>query len=233
MLESLREEVYKANILLVQYGLVQFTWGNASGIDRQKGLIVIKPSGVAYDELSPEKLVIVDLKGNKIEGALTPSVDTPTHIYLYNSFPAIGGIVHTHSKWATIWAQAGRSIPPYGTTHADFAYGPIPCTKELSKPQVKTDYEMNTGKIIARYFQDNNIDPVAIPAVLVKSHGPFTWGSDSIKAAENAAMLEDIAMMAKHTETLAKTYPIEQYLLDKHYLRKHGSNATYGQKIKY
>lgn len=230
MLEALREDVYKANMLLVQYGLVQFTWGNASGIDRKKGLVVIKPSGVPYDELSPENMVIVDLTGNKIEGAFSPSVDTPTHIFLYNSFPDIGGVAHTHSQWATIWAQAGRSIPPYGTTHADFAYGPVPCTRELSKPQVKTDYEMNTGRIIVQHFHDNCINPQAIPAVLVKSHGPFTWGSDCLKAAENAAILENIAMMAKHTETLAKVYPLEQYLLDKHYLRKHGSKATYGQK---
>ncbi|MEI6580353.1 MAG: L-ribulose-5-phosphate 4-epimerase [Eubacteriales bacterium] len=230
MLEALREDVYKANMLLVQYGLVQFTWGNVSGIDREKGLVVIKPSGVAYDELTPENMVVVDLKGNKIEGALSPSVDMPTHICLYNNFPEIGGIVHTHSKWATIWAQAGRPIPPYGTTHADFAYGPIPCTRELSKLQLETDYELNTGKIIAQFFQENSIDPQAVPAVLVKSHGPFTWGSDCFKAVENAAMLEDIAMMAKHTESLADAHPIEQYLLDKHYLRKHGSNATYGQK---
>jgi L-ribulose-5-phosphate 4-epimerase len=230
MLKALKEDVYKANMLLVKYGLVQFTWGNASGIDRQNGLVVIKPSGVPYEELTPEQMVVVDLKGNKTEGALNPSVDTPTHLYLYNSFPSIGGIVHTHSKWATVWAQAGRSIPPYGTTHADFANGPIPCTRELSKAQVKTDYEINTGKIIVDCLRDKGINPKAIPAALVMSHGPFTWGTDCYKAAENAAILESIAMMARQTEAIARVRPIEQYLLDKHYLRKHGDKAAYGQE---
>jgi L-ribulose-5-phosphate 4-epimerase len=230
MLETLKEAVYKANMLLVEYGLVQFTWGNASGIDREKGLVVIKPSGVSYKELSPEQMVVVDLRGRKIEGAFAPSVDTPTHIYLYNSFPDIGGVAHTHSTWATVWAQAGRAIPPYGTTHADFAWGPVPCTRGLSKAQVKNDYELNTGKIIAECLLDNGISPQAVPAVLVLSHGPFTWGADCLKAAENAAILENIAMMARHTEAVARIRPIEQYLLDKHYLRKHGSQATYGQK---
>ncbi len=230
MLEDLKKEVYEANMLLVKYSLVQFTWGNASGIDRVKGLVVIKPSGVLYEELSPDNMVVIDLKGKKAEGEFNPSSDTPTHIFLYNTFPSIGGITHTHSKWATIWAQAGRSIPPYGTTHADFAYGPIPCTKELTRPQVRNDYELNTGKAIAQCMHDKGISPQTVPAVLVKSHGPFTWGDNCLQAAENAAILEDIAMMAKHTETLARAYPIEQYLLDKHYLRKHGKDATYGQK---
>lgn len=230
MLEALKKNVYEANMLLVKYGLVQFTWGNASGIDREKGLVVIKPSGVPYEELSPDKMVVIDLNGKKAEGKFNPSSDTPTHIFLYNSFPSIGGIVHTHSQWATIWAQAGRSIPPYGTTHADFAYGPVPCTKELSRPQVRNDYELNTGKAIAQCLHDNGMSPQTVPAALVKSHGPFTWGDNCLQAAESAAILEDIAMMAKHTETLARVHPIEQYLLDKHYLRKHGKDATYGQK---
>lgn len=229
MLEKLKEDVYKANMLLVKYGLVLFTWGNASGIDREKGLIVIKPSGVPYNKLTPEDMVVVDLDGNKIEGALAPSVDTPTHVHLYKNFSSIGGIVHTHSPWATVWAQAGRAIPPYGTTHADFASGAIPCTRGLSKPQVKTDYELNTGRLITQYFQDNGISPQAIPGVLVFSHGPFTWGANCYQAVEHAVILEQIAMMAKNTETLANVAPIEPYLLDKHYTRKHGNNAAYGQ----
>ncbi len=230
MLESLKKEVYEANMMLFRYGLVRFTWGNASGIDRETGLAAIKPSGVPYEELSPDMMVVIDLKGNIIEGKYNPSSDTPTHIYLYNTFPDIGGIVHTHSTWATIWAQAGRAIPPYGTTHADFAYGQIPCTKELTRPQVRTDYELNTGKAIALCLHDSAANPQTVPAALVKSHGPFTWGENCIKAAENAVILEEVAMMAKHTETLARVRPIEQYLLDKHYIRKHGKDATYGQK---
>lgn len=230
MLDALKEDVCQANLLLVEYGLVQFTWGNASGIDRETGLIVIKPSGVPYQELTPDKMVVVDLNGKKIEGALNPSVDTPTHLCLYNSFPDIGGVVHTHSAWATVWAQAGRAIPPYGTTHADFAYGPVPCTRALSKVQVKTDYELNTGKIIVDCLRDNMATPQTVPGVLVLSHGPFTWGTDCLKAAENAAILENIAFMARQTEAIARVRPIEQYLLDKHYLRKHGDKAGYGQK---
>lgn len=232
MLEKLKQDVYKANMLLVEYGLVVFTWGNASGIDREKGLVVIKPSGVPYDKLSPEDMVVVDLEGKITQCAFAPSVDMPTHVHLYKSFPSIGGIVHTHSPEATIWAQAGRAIPPYGTTHADFANGPIPCTRGLSKPQVKTDYELNTGRVITQCFKDNGISPQAVPAVLVFAHGPFTWGSDCYKAVEHAVILEQIAMMAKNTEALAKVAPIEPYLLEKHYMRKHGNNAVYGQKQK-
>lgn len=230
MLEQLRQDVCKANKMLFECNLALFTWGNASGIDRDAGLVVIKPSGVSYAELTPENLVVVDLKGEKVEGTLRPSTDMMTHIHLYNSFPSIGGIVHTHSSWATVWAQAGRSIPPYGTTHADFAYGAIPCTRALSNPQVKNDYELNTGRIIAQCFQDNGIDPLAVPAVLVHAHGPFTWGKTCLEAAENAAILEELAKTAWHTELMPDVHPIDQFLLDKHYQRKHGKDAYYGQK---
>lgn len=230
MLEQLKKDVYTANMMLDEYNLASFSWGNASGIDRNKGLVVIKPSGIAYNKLTPEKLVVVDLKGEKVEGNLNPSTDTLTHIHLYNSFLSIGGVVHTHSSWATAWAQARRSIPPYGTTHADFAYGTIPCTKALSEPQVSIDYELNTGKIITQHFHDNSIDPLSIPAVLVCSHGPFTWGIDCIEATKNAAILEEVAKLAWHTELMPDFHPIDQFLLDKHYQRKHGKDAYYGQK---
>ncbi|HOU09851.1 MAG TPA: L-ribulose-5-phosphate 4-epimerase AraD [Clostridiales bacterium] len=230
MLEELREKVCRANIMLQTLGLVQMTWGNASGISREKNLIVIKPSGVAYDALTPDKMVIVDMRGRKVEGNLNPSSDTPSHVHLYNNFPEIGGVVHTHSTWATVWCQAGRPIPPYGTTHADFAFGYIPCTRALTKAQVKNDYELNTGRAITRFFEENSISYLDIPAVLVHSHGPFTWGADALGAALNAKMLEDTAMTAYYTEMLGQKEPIEPFLLEKHFSRKHGKDAYYGQR---
>jgi len=229
MLEELREKVCRANIMLQSLGLVQMTWGNASGISREKNLIVIKPSGVAYDALTPDKMVVVDMRGHKVEGNLSPSSDTPSHVHLYNSFPEIGGVVHTHSTWATVWCQAGRSIPPYGTTHADFAFGFIPCTRALTKAQTKSDYELNTGRAITRFFEENSINYLDIPAVLVNSHGPFTWGANALVAVLNAKMLEETAMMAYHTEMLGRKEPIEPFLLEKHFTRKHGKDSYYGQ----
>ncbi len=233
MLEELKKQVYEANMLLPEYKLITFTWGNASGIDREKGLFVIKPSGVPYPELKPEDMVVMDLEGNKVEGDLNPSSDTPTHMELYRRFPTIGGIVHTHSRWATIWAQAGRDIPPYGTTHADYIYGAVPCTRELTREEVERAYELETGKVIAETFESRGLNPDHVPAVVVRSHGPFTWGKNAVKAAENAAVLEEVAMMAWHTEALPILSPREEmpaYIKDKHFLRKHGPNAYYGQK---
>ena len=233
MLERLKQEVYKANSLLPKYGLVSFTWGNVSGLDKESGLFVIKPSGVAYETMRPEDMVVMDLEGNKIEGDLNPSTDTPTHMELYRNFTEAGGIVHTHSKWATSWAQAGRDIPAYGTTHADYFYGRVPCCRGLTAEEVETEYELETGKVIVEYFKLNGLDPEHMHAVLVKSHGPFTWGKDAVSAVETASVLEEIAMMAFNTELLAEgreTSPMPQYLLDKHYLRKHGKNKYYGQK---
>jgi len=229
MLEQLKEQVYKANLLLPKHNLVVFTWGNVSGIDRKSGLFVIKPSGVAYDELTPEDMIVVDLKGQKVEGKWNPSSDTATHCELYNHFKNIGGVVHTHSRWATIWAQAGRGIPAYGTTHGDYFYGEIPCTRNMTPEEIAGEYEAETGKVIVETFQKINADDV--PAVLVKSHGPFTWGKDCFEAVHNSVVLEELAMMAWHTEAIAKTSsPImQQELLDKHFLRKHGANAYYGQ----
>ena len=229
MLEALKKEVYEANMALPRYGLITFTWGNVSGIDREKGLIVIKPSGVPYEELTVEDMVVIDLEGNKVEGELNPSSDTDTHLELYRNFPDLGGIVHTHSKWATIWAQAGRGIPAYGTTHADYFYGEIPCTRQMSKGEIQGKYELETGKVIVERFKDMN--PNFVPAVLVYSHGPFTWGKDAAEAVHNAVVLEEVAMMAWHTENLSGTVTssMDQTLLDKHFLRKHGANAYYGQ----
>ncbi|MFW5699480.1 MAG: L-ribulose-5-phosphate 4-epimerase [Bacteroidota bacterium] len=227
MLEKLKEKVFKANIDLVKHGLVIFTWGNVSGIDREQGLIVIKPSGVDYHNMKPSDMVVVDMQGKVVEGDYKPSSDTPTHVVLYNHFKSIGGVVHTHSEWATSWAQAGKPIPAYGTTHADYFYGEIPCTRSLSKNEVETNYELNTGKVIAERF--TNLDPNAIPGVLVTGHGPFSWGKDAHIAVHNAKVMDEVAKMAFRTEILGNKQPIDQYLLDKHYLRKHGKNAYYGQ----
>lgn len=233
MLELLKEEVCRANLDLVKYGLVIFTWGNVSGIDRRTGLVVIKPSGVAYEELTPDKMMVVDLDGNRVEGSYHPSSDTATHLVLYQNFPGIGGVVHTHSRWATSWAQAGRDIPAYGTTHADTFYGPIPCTRRMKSREIDGEYEKETGNVIVEQFERTN--PEEIPAVLVYSHGPFAWGKDCFDAVYHAAVLEETARMAAMSEWLAPggtgtLDPIQQKLLDKHYLRKHGKNAYYGQK---
>ncbi|MBZ4666690.1 L-ribulose-5-phosphate 4-epimerase [Mahella sp.] len=231
MLESLKQMVLDANKELPKRGLVTYTWGNVSGIDRDSGLVVIKPSGVPYDELQMEHLVVVDLEGNKVEGQLNPSSDTPTHLILYKAFPNIGGVVHTHSRWATVWAQAGMDIPALGTTHADYFYGDIPCTRKMKPDEIEEAYEENTGKVIVETFNNMNADDV--PAVLVHSHGPFAWGKDAAEAVHNSVVLEEVAMMAYHTLTLsniAGVTPIDQALLDKHFLRKHGKNAYYGQK---
>lgn len=230
LLKSLKEEVLQANLELPKYGLVTFTWGNASGIDRAKGLMVIKPSGVPYEELTVEDLVVLDLDGNQVEGKLRPSSDTPTHLVLYNAFKEIGGIVHTHSPWATAWAQAGLPIRPMGTTHADYFYGEIPCTRRLSQSETEGDYEKNTGHVIADTFKDLN--PVFVPGVLVEDHAPFSWGKNALEAVHNAAVMEEVAKLAFHTQILSgrTDNDINRYLLDRHFLRKHGANAYYGQK---
>jgi len=229
MLEKLKNEVYEANMELPKRGLVTYTWGNVSGIDRDQGLFVIKPSGVPYDELKPEDMVVMDLKGNKVEGKYNPSSDTPTHLELYLAFPGIGGVVHTHSPAATAWAQAGRSLPCYGTTHADYFYGEIPCTRSLSEEEVEAGYEKNTGLVIIETFR--NINPLHVPGVLVKNHGPFTWGKNAAEAVHNSVVLEEIAKMNFMTELLNNhMVPAPKYIQDKHFLRKHGPNAYYGQK---
>ncbi|MFS0636252.1 L-ribulose-5-phosphate 4-epimerase [Mesobacillus foraminis] len=231
MLEKLKQEVLEANLDLPKYGLVTFTWGNVSGIDREEGLVVIKPSGIPYDELKAEHLVVVDLEGNIVEGNLRPSSDTPTHLALYKAFETIGGIVHTHSPWATSWAQAGRAIPPLGTTHADYFYGKIPCTRPLTQMEINQAYELETGNVIIEKFRSEELDPVAMPGVLVASHAPFAWGKDAHQAVHNAVVLEEVAKMALHSFQLnPQVEDIDQFLLDKHYLRKHGANAYYGQK---
>lgn len=230
MLEQLKKEVYEANMLLPKYNLVTFTWGNVSGIDRESGLFVIKPSGVEYDRLTPDDMVVVDLNGNKVEGRYNPSSDTPTHTVLYNRFPRIGGVVHTHSSWATSWAQAGRDIPCYGTTHADYIYGEIPCVRNLTKEEIKEAYEKNTGVLIADEFERLNKDYIAVPAVLCKNHGVFTWGKDACEAVHNAVVTEEVAKMAARCEFInPDVRPAPQELQDKHYYRKHGANAYYGQ----
>ena len=231
MLEELKRKVYEANMELPRRNLVTYTWGNVSGIDREKGLFVIKPSGVEYDELKPEDLVVMDLNGKQIEGSLNPSSDTKTHLILYNAFPQIGGIVHTHSPHAVGWAQAGEDIPCYGTTHADYFYGSIPCARHLTQEELDEDYELNTGKIIVETFKNRKIDPVAVPAVICHSHGPFTWGKDAAQAVYHAVVLEEVAKMAIFTRQVkASAAPAPQRYQDKHYMRKHGPNAYYGQK---
>lgn len=230
MLELLKEQVFRANLLLPQYGLVTFTWGNVSGIDREQGLVVIKPSGVSYEYMKAEDMVVVELETGKIvDERLRPSSDTPTHIELYKGFSNIGGIVHTHSRWATVFAQAGRAITALGTTQGDYFYGEIPCTRKLTKAEIEHEYEKETGLVIKETFQEK--DPDAVPAVLVHSHGPFAWGVDPMDAVHNAVVLEEIAFMNFHAMMLEPNAPpMQQELLDKHYLRKHGPNANYGQK---
>lgn len=227
MLEALKKDVLKANLNLVKHGLVLFTWGNVSGFDRKENLLVIKPSGVSYEEMQPGDMVVVDLSGKVIEGKYKPSSDTHTHIELYKAFPEIGGIVHTHSTYAVAWAQALKAIPAMGTTHADHFYGEIPCTRELTKDEVDRGYEKETGTVIIETFQ--NIDPLHVPGVLVGNHGPFAWGANAEKAVYNAVVLEEVARMALLTAQLGNENPIKQYLLDKHFNRKHGKNAYYGQ----
>ena len=217
-------------MLLPKYHLVTFTWGNVSGIDREKGLFVIKPSGVDYDTLTPDSMVVVNLEGEVVEGDYRPSSHTPTHVVLYNRFQEIGGVVHTHSPWATSWAQAGRGIPCYGTTHADYLYGQVPCVRTLTKEEIETAYEKNTGVLIADEFERLAVDYIATPAVLCKNHGPFTWGKDAKEAVHNAVVLEEVAKMAARCEQIdPKVNPAPQELQDKHYYRKHGKNAYYGQ----
>ena len=228
MLESLKEQVMLANQELQRQQLVIYTWGNVSGIDRARGLVVIKPSGIAYEDLTPDKMVVLDLEGNVVEGSLRPSSDTPTHLELYRQFPSIGGVVHTHSKWATIWAQAGQGIPCRGTTHADYFYGEIPCTRPLTEEEVESGYELNTGRVIVGRFQE--MDYQAVPAVLVAEHGPFTWGKDCHEAVHNSVVLEQVAEMAFFTRLLTgHDRPISGHVLEKHYQRKHGPAAYYGQ----
>ena len=230
MLEELKKRVYEANMLLPKYGLVTFTWGNASEIDRETGYFAIKPSGVDYDLLTPDDMVILDLEGNKIEGKYNPSSDTPTHLELYKAWPEIGGVVHTHSSYATSWAQAGRDIPCYGTTHADYMYGDIPCFRVLTKAEMDEGYETNTGKLIVEGFTSLDKDPMAVPACLCKNHGPFTWGKDAHEAVHNAVVLDEVAKMALRTELInPQVDRAPQNIQDKHYYRKHGANAYYGQ----
>ena len=230
MLEQLKQEVWSANMQLPELGLVLFTWGNVSGIDREKGLVVIKPSGVEYAEMKPEDMVVVDLiSGDVVEGKMRPSSDTPTHLELYRNFVEIGGVVHTHSRWATVWAQTKRSIPAFGTTHADYFYGDVPCTRLLTAKEISGDYELETGRVIVETFAGR--DPVECPAVLVASHGPFTWGKNAAEAVYHAAVLEEAAALAYLTDSVKEPQVthMQQALLDKHFLRKHGKNAYYGQ----
>ena len=228
MLEKLKQEVLEANLDLVKNNLVILTWGNVSALDRESGLVVIKPSGVSYDDMKAEDMVVVDLDGNIVEGDLRPSSDTPTHLAIYRHFPEVGGVVHTHSTYATAWSQAGLSIPNIGTTHADTFHQAIPCTKEMSKEQIETAYEAATGDVIAEAFKGMN--PMHTPAVLVKHHGPFTWGKNAANAVYNAVVLEEVARMASITVALNPNVQMNENLIEKHYERKHGANAYYGQK---
>lgn len=230
MLIELKKRVYKTNLDLVEQGLVIHTWGNVSCRDKESGLIVIKPSGVSYESMKPGDMVVLDPAGKVIEGKFKPSTDAPTHLLLYKTFSSIGGIVHTHSTYATSWAQAGRAIPPFGTTHADHYYGAVPCSRKLTENEVNNDYETNTGKVIVEALK--GFDPLAIPSVLVNCHGPFCWGTDAENAVFNAVALEEIARMAFYTVLLGKKEPVDQYLVDKHYRRKHGKNSYYGQTKK-
>lgn len=227
MLQELKEKVFHANLELVKQGLVIYTWGNVSGIDREKGLVAIKPSGLDYDKMTADDMVVVDLEGNIVEGKLRPSSDTPTHLALYRAFPAIGGVVHTHSTYATAWSQAGLDIPNIGTTHADYFHKDIPCTADMTAEEVRGDYELETGNVIVRRFAD--IDPTATPAVLVKNHGPFTWGKDPADAVHNAVVLEQVAKMAFIARTINPALTMNPLLIEKHYNRKHGPSAYYGQ----
>jgi L-ribulose-5-phosphate 4-epimerase len=237
LLENLKKSVCEANLLLPKYGLVTFTWGNVSAIDRASGLVVIKPSGVDYESMQPEDMVVVDLDGRVVEGKYKPSSDTPTHLVFYRAWPKVGGIVHTHSRWATSFAQAGRGIPALGTTQGDYFYGEIPCTRkmtpaEIGSPEDKdSPYERNTGLVVTQTFSEHGLDPVSMPGVLVNSHGPFAWGKDAMEAVHNAVVMEEVAFMDFHALMLEPQRPAMQpELLDKHYLRKHGKNAYYGQK---
>ncbi|MCX6222875.1 MAG: L-ribulose-5-phosphate 4-epimerase [Bacteroidia bacterium] len=230
MFADLKKRVFEANLDLVKHGLVIFTWGNVSEIDRDKGIIAIKPSGLAYDTMTWQDMVLVDLEGKVVDSKWTPSSDTPTHLVLYHDFKEIGGVVHTHSEWATSWAQMGLPIPALGTTHADYFYGEIPCTRKLTMEEVNSQYELETGHVIVETFRNNNFDPSDIPAVLIDGHGPFSWGKSANDAVHNAVVLEQVAKMAHHALTMNKVTGIDQFLLDKHYLRKHGKDAYYGQK---
>lgn len=230
MLEQLKKEVYEANMELPKRGLITYTWGNVSGIDRESGYFVIKPSGVDYDKLSPEDMVVADLEGNVVEGKYKPSSDTPTHLELYKKYPEIGGVVHTHSPNATAWAQAGRSIPLYGTTHADYFFGSIPCARSLTKEEIEGDYEKNTGLVIIETFETQGLNPMYTPGVLCTNHGPFTWGKDAAEAVHNAVVLEEVAKMSTATELInPKVHQAPDTIRDKHFFRKHGANAYYGQ----
>lgn len=228
MLEALKEEVLKANLELPKRGLITYTWGNVSGIDREKGLVVIKPSGVDYDKMTVEDMVVVDLDGNIVDGKLRPSSDTPTHLVLYKEFEELGGIVHTHSSWATTWAQIGKSIPACGTTHADYFYGSIPCTRKMTREEISSEYERETGNVIVEEFMGKN--PIHCPGVIVNAHGPFTWGKNAKEAVHNSVVLEEVAKMAYYTELMSPENTMDRVLMNKHFSRKHGKNAYYGQK---
>jgi len=230
MLEALKQAVYEANMELPKRGLVTYTWGNVSGVDRETGLVVIKPSGVEYEDLTPDKLVVLDLDGKVVEGNLNPSSDTKTHLELYKAYPSMGGIVHTHSPYAVGWAQAGRDIPAFGTTHADYFYGPVPCARHLTPEEVDAGYELNTGTVIIETLTQRGINPVHVPGVICHSHGPFTWGKDPAQAVYHAVVLEEVAKMSLYTVQINPDCPpAPQHILDKHFMRKHGPNAYYGQ----